>query len=75
VPAVATVIDCVVAPFDHRYVAAGLAVRTTLPPLQNVVGPDGLIVGMGFGFTVTTVSADVMEHPFEFVTVTRYDPD
>ena len=36
-----------------------LEVSVTLPPVQNVVGPPGVIVGVaGAGFTVTTVAAD-----------------
>ena len=34
----------VVAPFDQRYVEPVLAVSVTLPPAQNVVGPDAVIV-------------------------------
>jgi hypothetical protein len=36
-----------------------LDVSPTLPPVQNVVGPPGVIVGVaGIGLTVTTVAAD-----------------
>lgn len=51
-----TVIAAVVAPVVHKYVeAAGteLAVNTTFPPAQKVVGPPGVIVTTGAGFTVT----------------------
>ena len=34
-----TLIDCVVAPFDHEYAVPLVAVSVTLPPAQNVVGP------------------------------------
>jgi hypothetical protein len=44
-PEVVTVIDCVVAPFDQRYDVPAVAVSVTLPPLQKVVGPPGVIVG------------------------------
>src|SRR5213593_1375340 len=44
-----TVIDCVVAPFDHEYDEPALAVRMTLPPAQKVVGPPGVIVAGGAG--------------------------
>jgi len=38
---------------------AALDVRVTDPPLQNVVGPPGVMVGVaGIGLTVTTVAAD-----------------
>jgi hypothetical protein len=42
-----TTIDCVMAPVDHNHDAAALAVRVTLPPVQNVVGPLGEIVAVG----------------------------
>ena len=36
-----------------------LEVRPTLPPLQKVVGPPGVIVGVGgMGLTVTVVAAE-----------------
>ena len=46
------------------------AVKVTDPPLQNVVGPSGVMVGDGNGFTVTTVGIDVAEQPFALVPVT-----
>ena len=54
-----------VAPVDHKYVVPGLEVNVTLPPVQNVVGPDGVIAGVsGKVLTVTTVSADdALRHP------------
>ena len=50
-------------------------VSNTEPPLQNVVGPPGVIVGVaGIAFTVTTVAADGSDgQPFA-VTTTVYDP-
>ena len=52
------------------------AVRVTLPPAQNVVGPLGVIVGVaGFGLTVTTVAAEVELQPLPSVTVTVYEPE
>ena len=44
---------------------AALDVRVTLPPLQKVVGPPGVMVGVGgMGFTVTTVGVETVEvHP------------
>ena len=44
----------------------------TLPPIQNVVGPDGVIVGVGGNaLTVTTVAVDgKLWHPLELVTCT-----
>jgi len=44
----------------------------TLPPAQNVIGPEVLIVGVaGSAFTVTVVAADgTLWHPLAFVTWT-----
>ena len=43
----------------HWLPLAALDVSVTLPPVQNVVGPPGVIVGVaGVGFTVTVVAAD-----------------
>ena len=69
-------IDCVVAPFDHAYAAMPEgADNVTLPPVQNVVGPLGVIVGAGGGlFTVTVDAADVAVQPPAAVTVTVNDP-
>ena len=65
----------VVAPFDHEYDEPADAVRVTLPPWQNVVGPLALIEGAGSGLTVTLVAALVAEHPLALVTVTLWLPD
>ena len=73
-PDVETIIDCVVAPFDHVFPEAALEVRVTEPPEQKVVGPLVVIVGVGgFGLTVTVVVADVAVQPAE-PTVTEYVP-
>ena len=42
-----------------------LDLRTTLPPVQKVVGPAGVMTGVaGVGFAVTTTGRDVKEvHP------------
>ena len=42
-----------------------LEVRVTLPPVQKVVGPPGVMTGVaGVGFAVTTTGAEVREvHP------------
>src|SRR6266850_6055029 len=70
------VIDCVVAPFDQAYDAPLLAVSTTEPPAQNVVGPPAVIAGAGgFAFMVTVVGAEVALQPYEFDSVTLYEPD
>src|SRR6266550_912004 len=52
-PDVLTLIDCAVAPLDHKYVVPAGAVSVTEPPTQNVVGPPAVIVGVGSGLTVT----------------------
>ena len=54
------------APLDHRYALAALAVSVTLSPAQNVVGPEAVIVGVaGAGVTVTVVAADgALVQPF-----------
>ena len=46
VPAVETVIDCVVAPVDQRFPLADEEVNTTFPPAQKVVDPLAEIVGV-----------------------------
>ena len=69
-PLLFTAIEAVVAPVDQRYDAALDAVSVTLPPLQNVVGPEAVIVAAGSGFAVTTAGDDVALQPFAFVTVT-----
>jgi hypothetical protein len=75
VPLAVTVIDWVVAPFDHVFPVAAEDVSTTEPPAQNVVGPPAVIVGTGgVGLTVTVVAAEVEEQdPLETVTV--YEPE
>ena len=69
-PEAETSIDCAVAPFDQRYelMPAG-ALSVTLPPWQNVVGPEGVIAADG-AFTVTCRGEDVMLQPLASVTVT-----
>ena len=75
VPEVETVIDCVVAPVDHKFPLADDEVNTTLPPAQNDNGPPAEIVGVvGNGFTVTVVPADVAEVQPPLVTDTVYVP-
>ena len=49
----------VVAPFDQTFPLAADEIRMTLPPWQNVVGPDAVTVGAaGAGVIETTVAAD-----------------
>jgi hypothetical protein len=74
-PDVLTVIDLLVAPFDHKYVpVADPDVKVTLL-LQNVVGPDAVTVFVGAAFTVIGVADDVLEHPAAWLTVTLYEPE
>ena len=69
-PDAMTVMDCDVAPVLQRYEVPALAVSVTLPPLQNVVGPDAVIVAAGIGLTVTVAGPDVAEQPATSKTVT-----
>ena len=41
------------------------AVSVTLPPVQKVVGPPAVMVGVGAVPTLTAVLAEVEEHPVE----------
>ena len=68
---------CVVAPPGvHVLPVADDEVSVTLPPVQKVVGPPAVIVGVdGIGFTVTTLAIDGDDvHPL-LVTFTVYEPD
>jgi hypothetical protein len=65
-----TSIDCVVWPFDQSQDAPSLAVSVTVPPWQNVVAPEAVIVAAGRAFTVTVAAGDVALQPFAFVTCT-----
>ena len=52
------------------------AVKTTLPPVQKVVFPPALIVGVaGCATTTTVVAVLVAEQLKQFVTVTEYEPN
>jgi hypothetical protein len=74
VPAVETVIDCVVAPVDQVFPVAEDEVNVTLPPVQNVVDPLAEMVGVaGSGFTITVVATDVAVQ-VPLLTVTVYVP-
>ena len=54
--------DCVVAPFDQRFPVADDEVSVTLPPVQKVVAPEAVMVGVaGNALTVTVVAADTPE--------------
>jgi hypothetical protein len=69
-PEAETTIERVVAPVDHAYVSPAGAVSVTLPPSQNVVGPEAVIVVSGSGRTTTVVADEPLLQPFAFVTVT-----
>jgi archaellum component FlaF (FlaF/FlaG flagellin family) len=75
VPDVDTVMAAVVAPVDQRYEVPPEAVSVTLPPAQNVVGPDGVMVAVGSGLTVTVCEAGADMHELASVTVTVYVPE
>lgn len=65
---------CVEAPFDHMYAVLGDDVKVTEPPVQKVVGPLAVIVGVGGNaFTVTTCDAAALVQP-KAVTVSVYVP-
>ena len=57
-------------PLYHWFPVALLEVSVTLPPVQNVVGPPGVTVGVGgSGVTVTAADDDgALEHPLAVTT-------
>ena len=59
-------------PFKYHWLPdAALEVSVTDPPAQNVVGPPGVIVGVGgAGLTVTVVGDDEAEEQPNNVTIT-----
>ena len=61
-------IDCVVAPLDQRYDAPDVAVSVTLPPVQKLVGP--LAVMIGVKAPTLTVAVPVFGQLFASVTET-----
>ena len=70
-----TLIDCVVAPFDHRYVAPEFAVNVTDPPEQKEVAPLAVIVAIGLVNAVTVIGVVLIAHPFTPVIVAEKFPD
>ena len=72
-PDVKMVILCVVAPVFQMILVAYELVSVTESPLQNVVGPLGVIVGGGgIGTTWMMMVGEVLEHPvLVSVTVTE----
>jgi hypothetical protein len=76
VPETRTVIDCVVAPFDQILPVALLEVRTTLSPVQNVVGPLAVTIGpAGVGLTVTDTELEGRETQLPSLTTTENVPE
>lgn len=67
-PLVFTVIDCVVAPVDHRYDWPALAISVTLLPLQKLTGPDVAIAGVNA--PTLTVAVSLLEQPLVSLTET-----
>ena len=70
-PAVPTLIACVVAPLLHNHELPADAVKTTVFPWQNVVGPPAVILAAGTGFTVTAVAGELLTQPPGWVTATE----
>lgn len=70
-PLVVTVIEFVVSLVDQVFPVGADDVKVTEPPLQKVVGPPGVIVGVAGGaFTVIMVPALVeVQVPLDTVTV------
>jgi hypothetical protein len=69
---VLAVILWAVAPVLQLYeVKPPAAASDTLPPVQNVVGPPGVIELLGKFFAVTDVTDDDAEQLFPSVTVTE----
>jgi hypothetical protein len=66
VPAVVAVIACVVSDVDHKLPVADEDVKVTLPPVQNVVGPPGVMMGVGGkGLTVPLTATLTVVTPVE----------
>lgn len=55
----------------HKYEVPVDAVRVVLLPELMDTLPDGDVVAVGNGLTVTTRPLDVAEHPLEFVIITE----
>ena len=63
-------IDWVVSDVDQRYDAPALAVSTTAPPSQNVVGPPAVIVAGGGVVSVMVTVPEAEKQLIESVTTT-----
>jgi hypothetical protein len=72
VPEEFTVIEREVALLDQRYELATELVSVTLPPWQNVVAPDGVMVGVGVAVPLAIVIEAVPVQVLVPVTVTVY---
>ena len=70
VPAVLTLIDCVVEPFDHRKLVPAFAESITDELEQIFVDPLGVIVAVGDTIE-TAIVFEIDVHPLLLVTVTR----
>jgi len=67
--------DCVEAPVDQRFPVEDEEVNTTEPPVQKLVEPPAVIVGVdGIELTVTVVPEELADEQPEFVTATVYVP-
>lgn len=61
-------IDCVVAPLDHKLPVPEEEVKITLDPEHKVVGPFELIIGVaGNGFTTIFNKEEFSRHPPMFI--------
>jgi len=69
-PVALTVMVWVVAPLLHSQLVPADAVRSTEPPAQNVVGPLGVMVATGKGFSIMTALPFIRTAP----TFTVYVP-
>ena len=61
-------------PLLQVYDVPPLAVKSTLPPWQKVVGVVVVIIAVGKGLTATTIGVLVAEQPLAYVTITVYEP-
>ena len=62
---------CVVAPLLHNHELPAEAVKATVLPWQNVVGPPAVIFAAGIGLTVTVVAGELLTQPPGCVTATE----
>ena len=67
-PGEATLIEDEVAPLLHWYEAAGDELRVAGAPLQTFTVPEGVIIAVGNGNTVTFKEVEVPLQPFASIT-------